>query len=97
MGTLPFGDTTRPLPFLAPLYTTSTMSMNSCLSVMAQLICDVTGAISTHSAVAHVPQFYERQMRRPLQVVCRKPYLVIVSRPKIDHDVLQAPLPHFNC
>ena len=34
----PLGDTTRPRPFRAPLYTVSTMSMNSCLSVSAQLI-----------------------------------------------------------
>jgi hypothetical protein len=35
---LPLGETTRPLPFLAPLYTVSTISMNSCLSFIAQLI-----------------------------------------------------------
>lgn len=29
--------TTRPRPLRAPRYTTSTMSMNSCLSVIAQL------------------------------------------------------------
>ena len=34
----PLGDTTRPRPFLAPRYTVSTMSINSCLSFMAQLI-----------------------------------------------------------
>ena len=32
----PLGETTRPRPLRAPLYTTSTMSMNSCLSFMAQ-------------------------------------------------------------
>ncbi len=34
----PFGLTTKPLPLLAPLYTTSTISISSCLSVIAQLI-----------------------------------------------------------
>ena len=32
------GETTRPLPFLAPLYTVSTMSIISCLSSIVQLI-----------------------------------------------------------
>ena len=32
------GDTTRPRPLRAPRYTVSTMSMNSCLLFMAQLI-----------------------------------------------------------
>ena len=37
-GRAPFGETTRPRPFRAPRYTVSTMSINSCLSVIAQLI-----------------------------------------------------------
>lgn len=52
---VPFGATTRPLPFEAPRYTVSIMSMSSCLSVMGQLLqASATPLVSRLAVATHI-------------------------------------------
>ena len=77
---LPLGETTRPRPFLAPRYTTSTTSMNSCLSVIAQFTCSAGAVLNCLLAVAGS----KRCKKNPQWA-----HLVIVSRAQVYHYVLR--------
>ena len=76
----PLGETTRPRPFLAPRYTTSTTSMNSCLSVIAQFTCSAGAVLRRLLAVAG----RQRCKKNP-----QRANLVIVSRAQVYHYVLR--------